>query len=238
MTKLAVFKIPVAPGNFIYPSAVCDEKDLVLFDCGFPHDLPKIREAAKAEEIDIGRITKIIITHHDYDHIGALAEFKAAYPKVQVMSSAIEADYISGRKKSLRVQLSEERLKLLPNDAEAMRLKQANTAVEHANVDILLQDRETLPLCGGITVIATPGHMPGHTSIYLKEFKTVIAGDALAVEGKKLFINSKYTIDMPRARESLRQLLEYDIDKIICYHGGVYDHDIKESILDILSQTF
>jgi len=34
------------------------------------------------------------------------------------------------------------------------------------NVDKTLEDGEELPFCGGITVIHTPGHTPGHICLY------------------------------------------------------------------------
>jgi glyoxylase-like metal-dependent hydrolase (beta-lactamase superfamily II) len=80
-------------------------------------------------------------------------------------------------------------------------------------------------------VITTPGHMPGHISIYLKETKTLIAGDALVVENGKLMIaNPQYTLDMQKAKESIRKLMSYEIDTILCYHGGVCRENIEDAL--------
>ena len=46
-------------------------------------------------------------------------------------------------------------------------------------VDRIVEDGEELPFCGGITVIHTPGHTPGHICLYIGQNKTLIAGDAL-----------------------------------------------------------
>ena len=92
----------------------------------------------------------------------------------------------------------------------------------------------SIDFCGGIEIIETPGHMPGHISIYIKESRTLIAGDALVIEDNKLTIaNPQYTLDMGEAKKSINKLLNYDIDKIICYHGGVYQTDIKEALENI-----
>lgn len=76
--------------------------------------------------------------------------------------------------------------------------------------------------------------MPGHISIYIKENKTLIAGDALVIENNKLDIaNPQYTLDMKQAKDSINKLLKYDIDKIVCYHGGTYEGKIIESLKNI-----
>lgn len=78
--------------------------------------------------------------------------------------------------------------------------------------------------------------MPGHISLYIKEIKTLVSGDALVVEDGILAIaNPQYTLDMDMAKNSIKELLNYDIDQIICYHGGIYTKDIKESLELILN---
>ena len=69
---------------------------------------------------------------------------------------------------------------------------------------------------------------------YLKESKTLISGDAVVVEGDSLVIaNPQYTLDLEAAKASVKKLLTYDIDKIICYHGGIYTKDIKRELARI-----
>lgn len=78
--------------------------------------------------------------------------------------------------------------------------------------------------------------MPGHISIYMREFKTLVSGDALVVENEMLAIaNPQFTLDIDMAKNSVKKLLEYDIDTLICYHGGIYKGDIKKSLEFILN---
>lgn len=44
------------------------------------------------------------------------------------------------------------------------------------------------------------------------------------------YCSTKYTLDIEKAKESVKKLLSYDIDRIICYHGGVYTGDIKKAL--------
>jgi hypothetical protein len=39
---------------------------------------------------------------------------------------------------------------------------------------------------------------------------------------------------MEQARQSVKKLLDYDINRIICYHGGMFEDDIKEALKKIL----
>ncbi|CAH2214814.1 MBL fold metallo-hydrolase [Tepidibacter aestuarii] len=241
MNKLTVLKIKFdfnGDKNIIYPVILSDENEVILIDCGYPNFLPLIKNASKENGIDISKLTKIIITHHDFDHMGALAEFKREYPHVKVLSSIDDEKYISGKEKSLRLQQAESIYDKIPEDEKesAKEFQRFIETIENVQVDICLKDNDSFSWCEGIEIIATPGHMPGHISIYLKNSKTLISGDALVVENDKLMIPyPQYTLDMVNAKNSIKKLLNYEIDRIICYHGGLYTKNIKESLENIIS---
>ncbi|MBB6216109.1 glyoxylase-like metal-dependent hydrolase (beta-lactamase superfamily II) [Anaerosolibacter carboniphilus] len=241
MEKILVLKIKFdfnGNENTIFPVILRDENEMVLIDCGYPHFLHLIKNTAKSNGIDMNRLTKIIITHHDFDHMGALAEFKREYPHIQVFSSAEEAKYISGKEKSLRLQQAERIYNSLPEGEKenAKRFEALLASIETVDVDHCLKDKDFFPWCGGVEVIATPGHMPGHICIYAKESKTLIAGDAMVVENEQLCMaNPQYTLDMIEAKESIKKLLSYEIDRIVCYHGGVYTKNVKASLEKIVT---
>lgn len=236
MNRLTVLEIKFdfnGSSNVIYPVVLSDEKEVVLIDCGYPKFLPLIKADAEAKGIDISKLTKIIITHHDFDHMGALAEFKREYPHIKVLSSIDDEKYISGKEKSLRLQQAESIYDNLPEDQKenAKQFQQFIESIENVQVDVCLRDKDSFSWCGGVEIVTTPGHMPGHISIYIKDSKTLISGDALVVEDNKLTIaNPQYTLDIAEAKNSIKKLLNYEIDKIICYHGGIYTEGIKESL--------
>lgn len=222
--------------NVIYPVIIQDDADKILIDCGYPGFLPKLQEVAAKIGIDLHQLTKVIITHHDFDHMGALADLKKSYPRIMVLASEKEEEYINGQKKSLRLQQAEAIYDTLPESQKQAAQQFANmlAAVEHVDVDQTVNDGEILPVCGGIKIIATPGHMPGHISIYHMPSKTLIAGDALVVENGSLAIaNPQYTLDMAGAKESIQKLLDYEIETIICYHGGIVITGIKDALRTI-----
>lgn len=96
---------------------------------------------------------------------------------------------------------------------------------------------ERLPWCGGIDIVHTPGHMPGHISLYLPASKTLIAGDAVVIEQGKLNIaNPQFTLDLDEAVRSVQRLLAYDIEQLICYHGGLFHGDVKQALLELVRE--
>lgn len=226
------------PGGpvLLHPVLVADEREMVLIDCGYPDSLPLLQRAAAERGLDLPRLTRIIITHHDYDHMGGLAQLMRAYPQATVVTSAADEPYVSGKEKSLRLQQAERLYATLPKSekAGARAFHHLLASVEPVPVDQCIQDGETLPWCGGIGVIATPGHMPGHLSLYLRESKTLVAGDAVVVEDNRLQIaNPRYTLDLPTAQRSIHKLLAYDIATLVCYHGGEVTGDVRDALLAI-----
>ncbi|WP_027701179.1 MBL fold metallo-hydrolase [Metaclostridioides mangenotii] len=236
MNKLNVLKVEFEFNRIIdaiYPVMLRDDNDMILIDCGYPNFLTLIEESAKKNGIDLSKLTKLIITHHDFDHMGSAADFKRKYPNVKILSSIIDEKYISGKERSLRLQQAESVYDELPEEQKegAMNFQKMLESIENIEVDMLLKDGDKFDWCGGMEIIETPGHMPGHISIYAKESKTLISGDALVLENDKLAIaNPNYTLDMSEAKESVYKLLNYDIDKIVCYHGGIYTDEIKSSL--------
>lgn len=220
----------------IYPVILQSESEMILVDCGYSNFLTLLEQAADKMNIDFSKLTKVIITHHDYDHMGSLAEIKRKYPSVQIIASAKDAPYIEGKEKSLRLKQAEEvQLTLTDEQQEAGKAFQNILKdVENVPVDVIVKDGDYFPWCGGVEIVETPGHMLGHISIYLKKFKVLISRDALAINNGKLEIAAlQFTLNMKEAKESVKKLLNYDIEKVICYHGGEYIGDIQATLNNI-----
>jgi glyoxylase-like metal-dependent hydrolase (beta-lactamase superfamily II) len=61
-----------------------------------------------------------------------------------------------------------------------------------------------------------------------------VAGDAMNVnDGVLVGPNPVFTFDMKQATESLKKLSKYDIQTVICYHGGVFKDNPNERIVEI-----
>lgn len=196
-----------------YPTVIWDDEHAILIDTGIPGQLNAIRELLELNYYPFSHLSHIIITHQDRDHIGSLPELVAASEgRVRVLASALSTPYIQGETPLIK----------------------SGVLVPPTQVDQQLKDGDVLPLCGGIQVIATPGHTPDHISLYHMPSKTLITGDALTShEGRINPPASQFTADMATALASVRKLAELDIESVITFHGGVCTGDIKERLLEI-----
>lgn len=190
------------------PTIIWDDQDVILVDTGYPGHLEDIQNSLL--KLPNGKLTKIIITHHDYDHLGSLYEIVNNFNhKVEVYAHELTKPYIQGEEPLIKKGIT----------------------VNKTVVDHTIADGQVLPFCGGITVIFTPGHTPDHISLYHHVTKTLITGDALtADQGRIQLPNPKFTLDMDQAIVSLNKFQDFNIQTAICYHGGVCKERVKESI--------
>lgn len=214
------------PGYNVYPTLIWDDETVVLVDTGFPGQFDLIRYAMEEVDVPFRNLNKVIITHQDYDHIGGLPEIlKTSDRKIEVIAHTEEKPFIEGKKPLLK--MPQEIFEALPaekrEEAKANFLESLKSKV-YKTVD----DGEVLPYCGGITVIFTPGHTPGHICLYMTKYKTLIAGDALNIEdGQLVGPNTLFTPDLQTAKKSLEKFGKHDIETVICYHGGVFRENVN-----------
>ena len=190
------------------PTLIWDDQDVILVDTGYPGHLEDIR--ASLEKLPNGKLTKIIITHHDYDHLGGLFEIVQGFDhKIEVYAHELTVPYIQGKQPLIKTG------KIVPK----------------TEVDVTIEDGQVLPFCGGISVIFTPGHTPDHIGLYHHPTKTLITGDSMiADQGQLQRPNPMYTLDMDQALVSLNKFLNFEIETAVCFHGGVCRGEIKERI--------
>ena len=62
----------------------------------------------------------------------------------------------------------------------------------------------------------------------------LVTGDALIAEGGRLLgPNPQATYDMDLAIKSLQKLTPYDVETVICYHGGVYQGSANQRLAEL-----
>ncbi len=211
-------------GN-MYPVLIWDASEVVLIDAGLPLQFDVLEKEINRAGFQVSAITKIILTHQDVDHIGCVKEILEHAPHCKVLTHVEEAPYINGEKTPVKLaqmeanleHLSEEMKNFYPSFKEAF----ANRRIK---IDQTMQDGEVLPIAGGLEMIHTPGHTPGHMCVYAKQARILITGDGLNItDGKLTGPNEHYTADMDVALQSVTKMQAYDVAAIVCYHGGLYD---------------
>lgn len=200
----------------VYPTLIWDEQELILIDTGIPGQLELIRQTLEQQSVSFSKLTKIIITHQDRDHIGSLPELiQASEGRIQVLAHEAGVPYLQGEVPLVKSQ------RLAPP----------------VHVDAALKDGDILPYAGGIQVVYTPGHTPDHISLYHLPSKTLIAGDALtSEEGNLQSFAPQHTLDHQTAWKSIAKIQGLDIDTIITYHGGVCTANLQDRLREILEE--
>jgi glyoxylase-like metal-dependent hydrolase (beta-lactamase superfamily II) len=221
----------------IYPTLIWDDQTVILVDAGFPGQINAIREAMNKTGVAFEKLNKVILTHQDIDHIGSLPDIiKELHGKVDVISHEIERPYIQGDKPLIKMDTQQMRkmAQSMPENSREM-FEQILKNPPKARVDVTVTDGQELPLCGGISVIFTPGHTPGHIGLYHKRSKTLIAGDSLtAADGKLFGPRPQAAADIEMAIKSLEKYKKYGIDVVICYHGGVFKDHVNQRIEELI----
>ena len=199
-------------GNIIHPTLLWDQEMAVLIDTGFPGQIEDLHVAMDKIGVSFDKLKVVILTHQDIDHIGSLPEIvQNCGRNIKVYAHELDKPYIQGD------------LPLLKDGHIENPPK--------GKVDDTLIDGQELPYCGGIRVIHTPGHTPGHISLYLKQSKTLVAGDSMySVNGTLGGMHAPTTLDIKAARQSLKKYLDLDIESVICYHGGLSKENIHDQI--------
>ncbi|GAL87391.1 metal-dependent hydrolase [Sporocytophaga myxococcoides] len=237
--KIETFKVhKVFDGREVtlFPTVIELNEKKYLIDCGYEETFDEFVAGLKKLQIEVADLYAILLSHDDIDHVGALSLFKSKNPNLIVYSSRIEAPYISGERKSERLQQAEDLLPIIPEEQKAWAdgfIKQLK-GIKRFEVDLLLEDNEKIE--NEIEIIFTPGHTKGHISFYVPSQKLVIANDAIVVEEQGLDIaNPQFTLDLQQAIESVEKIKQLSPKKIICYHGGIVEGEINEKLNVLLS---
>jgi glyoxylase-like metal-dependent hydrolase (beta-lactamase superfamily II) len=171
---LPIPRSPQEPESFLNLTLIMDEQNgNTLVDAGLPNQTEAISAALVEAGIGVGDLRRIIFTHQDLDHVGSGAAL-VRQSDARVLAHPADAPYIEGSQRPLKP--SPEMLKQRPQMREVLE------RLEPVGIDEYVEDGTRLDLAGGTRVISTPGHTPGHISLYVERSKVLIAGDALTAQ--------------------------------------------------------
>ena len=84
----------------------------------------------------------------------------------------------------------------------------------------------------GLQIIGTPGHTPGHISVYDEASRLLLAGDAMNGEdGGITGANPRFTDDMDLASDSIRRLSSRTVDTVLFGHGEPVIEDAQATMV-------
>ncbi|MCW2759916.1 MAG: fold metallo-hydrolase [Marmoricola sp.] len=176
MAKAAA--VPLAPGVWRIPligdyvngfMLRDDDGQVTLIDMGVASSGRKVMAGLAAIGSAPGDVTRLMLTHCHPDHAGGAAYVSRETGK-PVDVHAEDAEYVrAGTQPDVDPTSRIGRLiRKLPQPGQ-----------EKVTIGEELTDGQVVPFAGGIRVVHTPGHSPGHASYLHEESGVLITGDAI-----------------------------------------------------------
>ena len=197
----------------------------VLIDAGMPGSASRIMRAAGEWIGPWARPAAIVLTHGHFDHVGALSELVRHWD-VPIYAHQLELPYLTGRSA------------YPPPDPTVGggTLAALSRLYPRGPIDLgervqALPENGSLPGMPGWRWIHTPGHTPGHISLFRDEDRTLIAGDAVvttkqesasAVLAQRPELHGPpayFTPDWDSAGRSVEQLAALEPERLVTGHG-------------------
>jgi glyoxylase-like metal-dependent hydrolase (beta-lactamase superfamily II) len=216
----------------------------VLVDAGMPRSAKQIIDAAEER---FGRNVgpqAIVLTHGHFDHVGAILHL-IDYWNVPVYAHNLELPYLRGA------------ADYPPGDptVDGGLVSELSPFFPHRGIDLgerisALQPDGALPFMPGWRWIHTPGHTPGHISLFRDSDRALIAGDAFVtvkqesvykVITQQLEISGPpkyFTTDWESARESVNRLYELRPAVAVTGHGKTMSGELLSNELGKLVRNF
>lgn len=195
----------------------------ILVDTGMPGSASQIIEAAEARFGAGIRPQAIVLTHGHFDHAGSAHEL-AEHWDVPIYAHRLELPYLTGRSDYPP-----------PDPTVSGAMAFLSRFLPHQGRDLRPRIRElqtnTVPGIGGWEWLPTPGHTPGHISLFRSSDRVLLAGDAFAtmnmdswtglIGGRQRLsrAGSPFNIDWDATRRSVKQVAELRPNVVACGHG-------------------
>lgn len=217
----------------------------VLVDAGLPGYTGQIKKKAEQLFGPNAKPDAIVLTHGHFDHTGSLKSLLKEWPDVPVYAHKLELPYLTGKSSYPP-----------PDPAIGGGMMAYTSFIFPIGPDDFgdrvraIADDDTIPELPGWRVIHTPGHAPGHISLFRDSDRTLIAGDAfvttnqnsaIAVAQQKQEFHGPpayFTCDWQAAQQSVKHLAALNPRAVGTGHGvSVRGLDLELG-LNRLSQHF
>jgi glyoxylase-like metal-dependent hydrolase (beta-lactamase superfamily II) len=220
-----VVRIPTLGAASINSFAfVEDDGSVTLVDCGLKRAPGRIVAGLRAVGRHPGDVRRIVLTHAHADHAGGAAEMSAR-TGAPVAVHETDAPFV-------------ERGEVPPSDPSLwsgrIMTRMPRGGFPPVAVGERLTDGQVLDVGGGLRIVATPGHTPGHVSLLHEPTATLITGDAL-INQMGLRRSPRFLCtDFRRNERSVHVLGELDYERAGFTHGPEITQGAREAVRRIL----
>ena len=206
-----VYRIPTMGSginSFLFKET---DGSLTLVDCGLKSAPKKIEAAITSLKQDMSDVKKILFTHSHYDHAGGAAKVIELIGSPEVISHEAERDFLESGKTP-------------PQDYSYFAGKffrfMPPSRLDPISVSKTVRDGETLNIAGGLQVVHTPGHTPGHVSLLHLPSRTLITGDSVFNFGfKRAWSLSAFCTNFEQSKKTALRFLDLDYTTAAFTHG-------------------
>jgi glyoxylase-like metal-dependent hydrolase (beta-lactamase superfamily II) len=210
-----VQNIHLIPNIIANPFLIIDSDGLTLIDTGIPGSEKKILKYIAETGHKSTDLKHILITHADFDHTGGLAALKKT-SGAPVYASEIESKAIATGWSSRYPKPNNLKTRIM------YALAFPFTKTTPVQVENYLRDGQMLDILGGLQVVSTPGHTPGHLSFFIPSTKVLFTGDSIFSDHDQLFKSVEdNTWDQVKAVASVRKQVALDASIVCPGHGSV-----------------
>lgn len=238
-----VYRLPVIMVNVYFLGEPERDTPWYLVDAGLGNCSDKIKEAAGDLFGYKSKPEAIILTHGHFDHVGAIKEL-IAFWDVPVYAHKKELPYLNGKSS------------YPPPDPSVGGGAMSFLSWMYPNRPIDIRphlkfiENDQIPDLDEWKVIETPGHSPGHISLFRESDRTLIAGDAIVTVKQESALAvltqtqelhgppAYFTYDWYQARHSVHKLSVLDPEVAACGHGLPMQGPILSKKLKKLADNF
>jgi glyoxylase-like metal-dependent hydrolase (beta-lactamase superfamily II) len=221
-----VWRVATAPRDLVNTFVLRDEDGQVtLVDAGTKR-APKVVAAALEQiGVHVTDVTRIVVTHAHGDHVGGLGGLRG---RTGATVAAHERD---------AAYLREGRGPVLDRTTLGGRLLRRSPGVTTPTpVEEELVDGQLLDVAGGLRVLHTPGHTPGHVSLLHEPSRLLITGDSIwNAFGRMSWPVRMLCTDAALTRRTAEVLGELDYDIVAFTHGPEIRTGAREAVRGFLA---
>jgi glyoxylase-like metal-dependent hydrolase (beta-lactamase superfamily II) len=164
-----VYRIPTM-GDFINSFAFVDaDGQVTLVDCGLKRAPARIVAALAGIGKHPSDVTRILLTHAHSDHAGGAREM---VDRTNASGVDIHEDDVAFAEEGHNAPAADTTMGRLLGRGPA-------AAFDPVGVSTVLTDGQVLDIAGGLRILHTPGHSPGHVSLLHEDSGVLITGDAI-----------------------------------------------------------
>jgi glyoxylase-like metal-dependent hydrolase (beta-lactamase superfamily II) len=203
-----------------------DDGSVTLVDCGLKRAPARIVAGLRAIGRHPGDVVRIVLTHAHTDHAGGAAEMAARTGAPVAVHEADAAYAEAGRP---------------PPFEQSLLLGRLLTRIPGGGfppvaVGERLSDGQVLDVGGGLRIVATPGHTPGHVSLLHEPTATLITGDALFNVRNLRLSPRPLCTDFRLGERTAHVLGELEYDRVGFTHGTEITEGAREAVRGFLSE--